>query len=37
MRLDAQQFQLHRPEDYHIDISRSYRDDGLRIPAGVKS
>jgi LmbE family N-acetylglucosaminyl deacetylase len=22
-------FRLHRPEDYHLDIRRSYREDGL--------
>jgi len=22
-------FRLHKPEDYHLDIARSYREDGL--------
>lgn len=28
-RLDNETFRRHRPEDYHLDIERSYRDDGL--------
>ncbi len=27
----------HRPEDYHFDVSRSYREDGLPIPPGRPS
>lgn len=28
-RLEKGTFRLHKPEDYHIDIRRSYREDGL--------
>ncbi len=28
-RLRSDGFKLHKPEDYHLDISRSYREDGL--------
>ena len=29
MRLEEDGFRRHKPEDYHLDISRSYREDGL--------
>ena len=28
-RMREGSFRLHRPEDYHLDIRRSYREDGL--------
>lgn len=28
-RLDNNAFARHKPEDYHLEIARSYRDDGL--------
>jgi UDP-N-acetylglucosamine 2-epimerase len=28
-RIHGDGFRLHRPEDYHLDIARSYREDGL--------
>lgn len=31
-RLDNNAFHLHKPEDYHLWIERSYREDGLTIP-----
>ena len=31
-RLDNDAFRLHKPEDYHLWIERSYREDGLSLP-----
>jgi UDP-N-acetylglucosamine 2-epimerase (non-hydrolysing) len=31
-RLNSGTFRVHKPEDYHLDISRSYRADGLQLP-----
>ena len=28
-RLRNDGFQMHKPEDYHLEITRSYREDGL--------
>ena len=28
-RMNNDGFRMHKPEDYHLDISRSYREDGL--------
>jgi UDP-N-acetylglucosamine 2-epimerase (non-hydrolysing) len=32
-RLEKGRLQRHRPEDYHLDVQRSYRGDGLPLPA----
>lgn len=34
-RLDENDFRTHRPEDYHLWIDRSYREDGLPTPVGI--
>jgi len=34
-RLHGDGFRLHKPSDYHLDIRRSYREDGLELPTRV--
>jgi UDP-N-acetylglucosamine 2-epimerase (non-hydrolysing) len=36
-RLRTDGFHCHRPEHYHLDVSRSYRDDGVETAASVVS
>jgi len=36
-RLEKGTFRRHRPQDYHLDIRRSYRDDGLGSPEPART